>query len=108
MATLPQPIQEMIFGYLERIGNQIHIKRAIVFGSYAKGQFSNESDIDLAVFSDDFVGMEPIERFSFLFLAATDYDVDLQPLAFTTSDLIESVGIVEEILKTGIEIAITQ
>ncbi|OLN32089.1 nucleotidyltransferase domain-containing protein [Desulfosporosinus metallidurans] len=107
MASVPQPIQNMIADYLQRVGNQIKINKVILFGSYANGQFTSNSDIDLAVFSDDFLGMEPIERFRFLFLQAADYELDLQPLAFTISDLSEPAGIVAEILNTGLEIAIT-
>lgn len=108
MASVPQPIQEIISDYLQRIGNQIKINKVILFGSYAKGQSSSDSDIDLAVFSDDFIGMEPIERFRFLFLQGTDYGLDLQPLAFTIGDLTEPAGLVAEILKTGQEIAISK
>jgi Predicted nucleotidyltransferases len=108
MASVPQPIQEVIFDYLQKVGEQIKINKVILFGSYAKGLFSSDSDIDLAVFSDDFIGMEPIERFRFLFMQAADYGLDLQPLAFTTSDLTEPDGIVEEILSTGQEIIITK
>lgn len=108
MASVPQSIQKIISDYLQRVGDQIKIDKVILFGSYAKGQFSSDSDIDLAVFSDDFIGMEPIERFRFLFLEAADYGLDLQPLAFTISDLTEPAGIVAEILNTGQEIAITK
>ncbi len=108
MASVPQQIQEIISDYIIRVGGQIKINKVILFGSYAKGQFSSDSDIDLAVFSDDFIGMEPIERFRFLFLEAADYRLDLQPLAFTISDLTEPAGIVAEILNTGQEIAITK
>jgi len=108
MASIPQPIQEIISDYLQKVSDQIIINKVILFGSYAKGQFSSDSDIDLAVFSDDFIGMEPIERFRFLFLQAADYGLDLQPLAFTISDLSEPAGIVAEILRTGQEIAITK
>ncbi|MDA8227493.1 MAG: nucleotidyltransferase domain-containing protein [Desulfitobacterium hafniense] len=107
MATVPQSIQEVIVDYLNRVGNQIKIQKAILFGSYARQQFNSESDIDLAVFSDDFIGMEPIDRFRLLFLTATDYGVDLQPLAFTTNDLLEPDGLVKEIINTGVEIAIS-
>lgn len=35
---------------------------------------------------------------------AMDYDLDLEPLAFTIDEYNERLGIVDEILKTGIEI----
>jgi uncharacterized protein len=33
-----------------------------------------------------------------------EYDLDLEPLAFTSDEYVERLGIVDEILKTGIEI----
>lgn len=50
--------------------------------------------------------MEQVEAFKFLFLQTLDYDLDLQPLAFTVDDYENPSGIVEEIIKTGIEIEI--
>jgi len=38
----------------------------IVFGSYAKGKASSESDIDLAIISSDFAGLSSDERFPLL------------------------------------------
>jgi len=48
--------------------------------------------------------MEEIEGFRFLILQAMDYNVDLQPQPFTLQDFREPLGIVEEIIKNGIEI----
>jgi hypothetical protein len=44
MASVPQPIQEIIYDYLQRVGDQIKINKVILFGSYAKGQFSSDSE----------------------------------------------------------------
>lgn len=107
MASVPQPIQELIIDFLRKVSHQINVDKAILFGSYANGQYTSESDVDLAIFSNDFMGMEPIERFRFLFLNTIDYDFDLQPLAFTADDLMEPDGIVAEIINTGLEVAIT-
>jgi len=107
MASVPQPIQELINDFLRKVSQQINVDRVILFGSYASGLYTDDSDVDLAVFSNDFMGMEPIDRFRFLFLQAVDYDIDLQPLAFTADDLMNPAGIVAEILNTGLEVAIT-
>lgn len=104
MATVPKSIQEIVRSYVKKIEKQIPIKKAMLFGSYAKGNHTEDSDIDIAIFSDYFDSMKPIDSFRFLFLEAMDYDVDLQPQAFTLNDLYEPKGIVENILKDGIEI----
>ncbi len=104
MATIPDSIQKIIEDFISKIGNQISVKKAILFGSYAKGNFTEESDIDIAIFSDYFEKIPDIEGFRFLFLQAMDYGVDIQPQAFTVKDYEEPMGIVEEIIKTGIEL----
>lgn len=83
------------------------IKKAILFGSYAKGTFDKDSDIDLAIFSDYFEKMDRVEGTAFLLLTAMDYDVDLEPIAFTAKEYMEPTGLVQEIIDTGKDIPIT-
>lgn len=104
MVTVPKQIQAIIKSYIRKIEKQIPIKKAYLFGSYAKGNHREDSDIDIAIFSEYFENLKPIDSFRFLFLEAMDYDVDLQPQAFTLNDLDDPQGIVENILKEGIEI----
>ena len=105
MAALPSPIKQVIQDYVTKISSQIPVEKVILFGSYAKGTFDSDSDIDIAIFSNHFRKMDEIEGFRFLFTQAMDYDADLQPLAFTMEDYENPMGSVEEILKTGIEIS---
>jgi predicted nucleotidyltransferase len=90
--------------YVARIRREISVDKAILFGSYASGTFDNESDIDLAIFSNYFQGMRRVDSIAFLLGYAMDYDLDLEPLAFTPDEYRERLGIVDEILKTGIEL----
>ncbi|HQE06217.1 MAG TPA: nucleotidyltransferase domain-containing protein [Tepidanaerobacteraceae bacterium] len=106
MVKIPRTVQKVLENYVLKIDKQIPVKKAILFGSYAKGTYNKDSDIDIAIFSDYFAGMEQVEAFKFLFLQTLDYDLDLQPLAFTVDDYENPKGIVEEIIKTGIEIEI--
>ena len=50
--------------------------------------------------------MDGVEAFKFLFMQTLEYKVDLEPIAFTVADYEEPIGLVEEILKTGIEIEV--
>lgn len=104
MARIPEPIQKIVEDYIKKIGSQISIDKAIVFGSYAKNTYNKDSDIDLAIFSNDFANMEDIEAFKYLFMQTLEYDVDFQPMAFTVNDYINPLGIVEDIINTGIEV----
>ena len=48
--------------------------------------------------------MDGVDAFKFLFMQTLEYRVDLEPIAFTVADYEEPIGLVEEILKTGIEL----
>lgn len=104
MVKVSESVQNIVENYVQKISAQIPISKVILFGSYAKGNYDKDSDIDLAIFSDYFEGMKGVDAFKFLFMQTLEYDVDLEPLAFTTADYKDPIGIVEEILKTGIEI----
>jgi len=104
MVTIPDQIEKYLKAYLEVISDIIPIEKAILFGSYAKGTFTKESDIDLAIFSNYFDNKERIDNFRLLFLEAMNFPIDLQPQPFTNEELHNPEGLVAEIIKTGIEI----
>jgi predicted nucleotidyltransferase len=52
---------------LENMG--IRVNRMIMFGSYATGKAKEGSDIDIAVISEDFKGMNLLERLETIGLA---------------------------------------
>ena len=108
MDKIPQPIQKIIEEYLNELSNQIPVQKAILFGSYAKGTTHQYSDVDIAIFSDYFKGMSRVDGIHFLLLSAMDYDMDIEPQSFTMAEYNEPVGLVEEILKTGIELELPQ
>jgi UTP:GlnB (protein PII) uridylyltransferase len=58
----------------------IPVKKAVLFGSYAKGTFDEGSDVDLAIFSDYFEQMDRVEGIKFLLMHAMDYHIDLEPI----------------------------
>jgi predicted nucleotidyltransferase len=106
MAQIPEKVSNVVKDYLGKISTQIPVRKAILFGSYAKGTFDDGSDIDLAIFSEHFEGTSRVEGITYLLINAMDYDIDLEPVAFTGKEYDERLGIVDEIIKTGIEIQI--
>ncbi len=104
MDSIPKSIQQILNDYVEKISNQIPVKKVIVFGSYAKDNFRNDSDIDIAIFSDYFKKMSRVDGIMYLLMQASDYDIDIEPQAFTFDDYNNPLGIVEEIIKTGVEL----
>ncbi len=83
----------------------VKLRKVFLFGSYARGEQRADSDIDVAVVADDFIGVgfEDIKRF---------IDVTIQKPyilfeyhTFNTADFEEGNPFVAEIKKTGIQVA---
>ena len=77
---------KIICQFLNEMKNHIMAKRIILFGSYARGQQNEWSDIDLAVISDGFKGVDYLDRLVMLGKIAWQ--------AKTT--VIEAIGFTEE------------
>lgn len=107
MDEISQRVAEAIEDYIDEIKKHIKVNKVVLYGSYAKGNYKKDSDIDLAVFSDSFKDKKFIEVTSFLFRFARKYkDFCIEPVGFTTADLNDDNPFIKEILSTGREISI--
>ena len=104
MAPIPQEVKRAIRDYVDKIQQQIPVRKAILFGSFAKGTYDAGSDVDLAIFSDHFETMSRVEGITYLLMNAINYGLDLEPVAFTNKEYDERLGIMDEIVRTGIEV----
>ncbi|MGF1638818.1 MAG: nucleotidyltransferase domain-containing protein [Cyclobacteriaceae bacterium] len=80
-------------------------KSAFLFGSYAKGKSSDDSDIDLALI---FTELDDSKRFDLqvqLMLLASEIDSRIEPHPLSHEDFNSGNPFVIEIKKTGVEIA---
>lgn len=68
---------------------KIHPERIILFGSYAKGNAREDSDIDLVVISSDFENMNLRERLEILGLAAGNILEPIEALGYTPKEVVE-------------------
>ncbi|MEL9990043.1 MAG: nucleotidyltransferase domain-containing protein [Thermoproteus sp.] len=48
--------------FVERVKAKINVAEVYVVGSRARGDYTNESDIDLVIISDDVKGLDALER----------------------------------------------
>lgn len=83
--------------------NQIPIKKAIVFGSYARGMAGPESDIDVALISEAFSGDRFEDRRKIVPLRRK-IDSRIEPMPFTPDDFDNGGILVEEIKRTGVRV----
>lgn len=92
--------------YLDLIKEKFSdIESAYLFGSYAKGKSTEDSDIDLALI---FTNLDDSKRFDIqvqLMLLASKIDSRIEPHPVSHEDFNSGNPFVVEIKKTGIEIA---
>ncbi|HLP46725.1 MAG TPA: nucleotidyltransferase domain-containing protein [Candidatus Kapabacteria bacterium] len=86
--------------------NNIPVDFLVLFGSYAKGNSHEDSDLDIAVISPDFGKNRLFERIRLLNISSK-IDSRIEPHPISTKDWKEGwKEIVYEINKTGIRIPV--
>ena len=82
--------------------NNFHIRKAYLFGSYVKGNFNDNSDIDLAVvmsnLSNSFTMQVELMKIS------RKFDTRIEPHPFDEADFDPSNPFAHEVLTTGVQI----
>ncbi len=82
----------------------IHVRRAVLFGSYAHGKPHECSDIDVALVADEFTGVDDSGYF-WKIRIKPDY-IDISARTYNTKEFTPKVDpFVEVIMEHGIEIA---
>jgi len=82
----------------------IDFYKVILFGSFAKGNNTNDSDIDLALVSDKFTDY-PIEDRKKIVKANIKFS-QIEPHTFSTRYFLKGDPFIDEIKRTGIEITL--
>ncbi|HHW46940.1 MAG TPA: nucleotidyltransferase domain-containing protein [Clostridiales bacterium] len=107
MAEISEKIINIIKDCIRDVQYYFPINRAVLYGSYAKGTYTDNSDIDVAFFFDIFKEMKRIEVKAFLFSLARKYkDICIETIVFDNSDLGKGHPFIKEIMDTGKEIYI--
>ena len=79
-----------------------------LYGSYARGNPGEDSDVDVCFFSEAFAARRTLDVLTELFYLKIKYDKDvvIEPNAFPSSELFNDNPFVKEVLRTGKEIAV--
>ena len=80
----------------------LRLQKVIVFGSYARNEQREESDIDVALVSEDFTGAAPIDVRPMAHLLARSPFFYIEPHTFSPAQFTDRNPFVQEILRTGI------
>jgi len=101
-------IEKIVEKIVSHMDGNVRVKKVLLFGSYARGTATDRSDIDLAFVSDDFEGMNEVQRMSllldFVHLVELPEPKDIEPFGFTPEELTspEKFSLSEEVKKHGI------
>lgn len=104
MVQLPTKVSKTISNHLKALNkNNIPSKEAILFGSYAKGNYQKWSDIDIALVSDIFSGdrIDDKDKIRRITLSVSS-EIEIMP--FSPKDFNSQNPFAEEILKTGVRL----
>lgn len=104
MVQLPVKIKDIIRKYLSKLNkNNIPIKQAVLFGSYATGKYNKWSDIDIALVSDIFTGdrINDKDKIRSITLSVSS---EIEVIPFPPHDFNSDNPFAKEILKTGIKL----
>ena len=83
-------VKRIIERYRQELKNfNINSQKIILYGSYAKGNPREDSDIDLIVISDDFKDMNLRERLEILGIAAGRVFEPIEALGYTPKEILE-------------------
>ena len=86
--------------FITLVSEEFPLKSVILFGSYAHGNATEYSDIDLAVVSDNFEGSRFFDKKKLnKYILKTSTDLEVHP--FKTQDFTEDDPFVKEIIRTG-------
>jgi predicted nucleotidyltransferase len=80
-------IQKPLRQFTQAVSEHIRIDDIIVFGSYARGEATVDSDIDVIVVSKEFEKMPEDDRLSLLYRVSAFIRPEIQPWGFTPDEL---------------------
>jgi predicted nucleotidyltransferase len=98
--TPPKPVLDYIAQLRRRYSD---LRKVYIFGSFAQGKASKDSDIDLAMVFDDVP--DNFDRQVQLMKFRRQFDSRIEPHVFRAADFDTSNPLAGEILQTGIEIS---
>jgi predicted nucleotidyltransferase len=106
MAQVQALIRQKILEFYDSVKHDFPVKKVLLYGSYARGQATVDSDIDVAVVLDEENHNQRCDIGARLFHYAFPIDPRIEPRCIFLDEYQhpEPCSILSEILRTGIEI----
>jgi len=88
MAKIPFALREAVSKYVQTLHiDGIHVRQVFLYGSHARNQVHEDSDIDLIIVSEDFAGKNLLDRLRLLGWAQRDVHDPLEAYGFTPEEV---------------------
>ncbi len=97
-------VERIVASFVETLSTKIHVERVILFGSRARGDAGESSDVDLLVVSSDF-GDDILADFALLYRCLPSVDVDVDVIPYTPSKIASAEP--DSFLATALEDGVT-
>ena len=105
MAVDIETVSAKASAYAAQVRREMPVRKAYIFGSYAKGNASELSDVDICFFLDSFDGKRRVDIIKKLLKLTIGYDdVGFEPVVLPSSELSNDNPFAMEVINTGIEI----
>lgn len=104
--NIDKEIMDIVKKYVEIVLANYKVEAIILFGSYAKGTNREDSDIDIAIITDDLKHGDRIDEEINLMKLRRGIDYRLEPHIIRVKDFknIET-PFIQEVINTGIKVA---
>ena len=106
MAVDFEAIKLIAQNYAADVSLELPVDKAILFGSYAKGHASEDSDIDICFFLKNYNGKRRVDMLAqILGIGGKKYrGIFFEPIVFETVEIQNDNPLIREILVTGKEL----
>lgn len=107
MVKTRDQVEAIVRAYVKEVSKTYRIEQVILFGSYASGNATEFSDIDLAIVSPDFRGRPEMEILQDLSRKTMSIDTSLEVLAFTPEEFVspDPLSFLYQVKKNGLPLA---
>ncbi len=104
--TVDKEVMDIVNKYVKVVLAHYKVKSIILFGSYAKGTNHEDSDIDIAIITDDLKCKDVFDEQLNLKKLRRDIDYRIEPHLIKVADYDNvETPFVAEVINTGIKVA---
>ena len=105
MATDIKAVKQLVESYANDVRDFLPVDKVVLFGSYAKGVATEQSDIDICFFLSSFGDKQRVDIIKELLRVMRKYKkIHFEPIVFPTDEIQNDNPFVKEILRTGVEV----